>query len=201
MVLGRYRLTLVPVIILFAASALVRLFDALHEKRIGSALTILGLVVGIAALQQLWLPFTRPEEYLRPQEYLLAAQIYASEGRFDRAVSELERLGENAGKHAALTTLASEASLLEGDYRAQWAKRLIEEGRLAEARRQVERASEAYAPHLGLGYPSYNLGLLYLRLNEREKARALFQRFLEIEPDDPRSSQVRRILAGLQDPS
>ena len=96
-----------------------------------------------------------------------------------------------------LSRPAADASLLEGDWRAAWAKTLIQEGKLEQARRQVALAQTAYAQQSSLSYPHYNLGQLYLRLDEPGKARAFFMRFLELEPEGDRADQTRRLLLQL----
>ncbi len=193
----RYRLTLVAVIIGYAAVALVRIFSRLRERRLGWAAGGLGLVLLIALVQQVWIPLFPARGYGRGADYLWNAQVYASEARYDRAVGELDRLRMKARDRPHLSKLAAEASLLEGDWRAAWAKSLIQEGRREEARRQVALAQAAYAQQSGLSYPYYNLGLLYLRLEEPGKAKAFFAQFLEREPEGIRADQIRRLLLQL----
>ncbi len=196
----RYRLILVPVILLYAAAALVRLFGLLREKRIARALCGLGLILGIAVAQYLWVPPVQPEAYHRGEYYLWAARVYLAESRFDRALEELERLAKRAQHHPGLAGFLAEASLLEGDSRAGWAQHLLDQGRRDEARDHVEeRAEAAYASQLHLGAPWYNLGLLYLRLNETAKAWTLLDHFLTLEPEGPRAENVRRLRVRLKD--
>jgi len=86
---------------------------------------------------------------------------------------------------------------IEGDYRSQLAAQLLAEGRREDARRQVEQAEGVYGRQINVSYPNYNLGLLYLKLNEPVKARAFLERFLVLAPQDPLAAEVRRLLAGL----
>ncbi len=197
MVLSRYRLVLVPVLILYAAALLLWVYDAARERNIARTLGGLGLVLGVGIAQHLWLPLRSAEEYVRPHEYRLASMVYASEGRFDRAVAEIERLREMARQHFSLAKDIEETFLLEGDYRSQWAAQLLAEGRREEARRQAAQAETAYGSRLNESSPNYNLGLLYLNLNEPAKARAFLERFLVLAPQDPLAAEVRRLLAGL----
>jgi len=201
MILARYRLILVPVVILYAAAFLVWMADRLREKRVAWVLGGLGLVLVVAVVQQVWMPLYKPEEYLRPHEYYFSAKIYASEGRFDRAVAKFDRLREIVHQNPRFAEWVATTSLLEGDYRAQWAKQLLEEGKREEARRQVARAEAAYARRVNLNpsVPYYNLGQLYFALDEPTKARVFFKMFLAFEPDGPRADRVRRLLAGLKD--
>ena len=193
----RYRLTLVPVMIGYAAVALVQIFDQLRERRLGRAAGGLAIVLLISVVQQVWIPLFPPKGYGRGADYLWNAEVYASEGRYDRAVGELERLRAKARDHPHLAKPAADASLLEGDWRAAWAKALIQEGKREEARRQVALAQTAYAQQSSLSYPNYNLGLLYLKLDEPGRARAFFMRFLELEPEGDRADQIRRLLLQL----
>jgi 4-amino-4-deoxy-L-arabinose transferase-like glycosyltransferase len=199
--LGRYRLVLVPGLTLYAAAFLVWLSHTVSDKQVLRALGGLGAVVGVALAQQLWLPLAKPEQYVRPHEYLLSAQVYASEGRLDRSVAELDRLRERAEQLPDFANLVDTAALPEGDYRAQWAKQLLEEGRRAEAQQQVKLAEAAYARRPDLSYPCYNLALLYLKLNEPAKARPFLERFLELDPQGPQAGRVRRLLVELKDAS
>lgn len=196
-VLARYRLSLVPVLILYAAACLLWVYDSVREKDVPRALGGFGLVLIMAVAQHLWLPLRSAEEYFRPNEYKLASMVYASEGRFDRAVAEIQRLREKARQHFSLAKETGETFLLEGDYRSQWAARLLEAGKREEARRQAGQAEGVYGRQINVSYPNYNLGLLYLKLNEPVKARAFLERFLTLTPQDPLAAEVRRLLAGL----
>ena len=200
-VLERFRLTLVPVLLLYAAVGLVRLFDVFREKRFVGLSGGVGLILGVAAIQHFWIPPRGPQGYGPGTGYFPAARVYAAEGRFDRASAEMVRFRERAGADPQTAGMVSDALLLEGEYRARWAEHLLGQGKRDEARQQVERAEAAYASHLHLAPPCYILGVLYLRLGEPAKARTYLDRFLTLEPEGPRAAQVRRLLAGLKDSS
>jgi hypothetical protein len=200
-VLERFRLTLVPVLLLYAAVWLVRLFDVFREKRFVGLSGGVCLILGVAAIQHFWIPLRGSEGYGPGAGYFPAARVYAAEGRFDRAVAEMVRLRGMAGADPQTAGMVSDALLLEGKYRALWADHLLGQGKRDEARQQVERAEAALASHLHLADPCYNLGVLYLRLNEAGKAKTFLDRFLTLEPEGPRAAQVRRLLAGLKDSS
>jgi tetratricopeptide (TPR) repeat protein len=157
-------------------------------------------LLGFAFLQHsiLALPFLRdrPAIAIYPPEYLVAADIYAHDGRPDRAVAEIERLEARAAERPSFAELAREASLYDGDYRTLWANQLLTQGRMDEARRQVERTGAAYTSHPELSYPFYNLGFLYLKLGAPAKAKSYFEQFLAREPAGGRAERVRRELAG-----
>ncbi len=197
-ILARYRLILVPVLMLYAATFLVGMVDGLRERHIARVVRGLGLILLVAMVQHRWLPLTKPEEYLRPHEYSISAQIYASEDRFDRAVAELEQLREKAGQHHRFVDFAPSVALLEGDYRTRWANELLMVGKQEEARRQAERAEVACGENRDSSSPAYNLGLLYLKLDEVAKARTFFERFLEPEPEGPWADRARYLVNGLK---
>ncbi len=200
-VIERFRLTLVPVLLLYAAAGILWLFDASREKRFVRLAGGIGLILGVALIQHVWIPLRGPEGNAAGTGYFPAARVYAAEGRFDRSVAEMVRLRERAGPYPQNAMMVSDAQFLEGEYRALWSEQLIKQGRGEEARQQVERAEAAYASHLHLALPHYNLGVLYLTLGEPAKARTFLDRFLALEPEGPRAESVRRLLAGLKDSS
>jgi len=201
-IVARYRLAIVPVLIVYGAAGLVWLWEAVRERRVGDGVTYVSLLAGFAALQHLVLPIPtlreKPEFAIYPPDYLAAAQIYAHDGRPDLAVGEIERLEARAAERPSFADLARQASLDSGDYRAFWANQLLDQGRPDQARRQLERAEAAYRVHPDLSYPLSNLGFLYLKLGEPAKARAHFEAFLAREPAGALAESVRRELARLQ---
>ncbi len=198
-ILGRYRLVLVAILIMFAGGFLRWMAEAAQQRKIGRMLGGLALVAGTAMIQQTWLPFVEPKAYGRPQEYVLAAQIYGSQGRPERAVSELERLRERLAEHPRMADFRPDISRLEGDFRLLWARRLLLGGKRAEAKGQVELAQTAYSERVdtALGDRYHELGQLYLALHEPGKARAVFELFLAIEGTGSRADQVRQLLSRL----
>ena len=200
MIMGRLRLVLVPLLIVYAAVLLVRLFQAARNRQTAKVMTYLGLLLGIAVVQHILIPFHElrdvPYYALHHSDYYISARIYASEGRPDRAVAELERLQAKARQRPGFARQVYETTLYEGGYRSQWAEQLIKEGKREDARLQAELAQAAYANHLTQSAPYFTLGSLYLKLGEPAKARAFFERFLELEPDGPEAETVRRILSG-----
>jgi 4-amino-4-deoxy-L-arabinose transferase-like glycosyltransferase len=199
-ILARYRLVLVPPLMIYGATGLVSLVDAIRTKQRGMAKVYLGLVLILAVIQHVVLPFPgmreAPDYVIHSYDYFNAAEIYAADSRPDQAVTEMERLQERAGQHPGFAAVGAEARLREGNYRVQWAKRLIVEGRREEATRQAGAAQAAYRP-LGLSDPQLALGHLYLDLEDPATARRLLQRFLELEPEGSRADEVRRTLDRL----
>lgn len=199
-IMARLRLVLVPVLIIYAAAGTIWFTKAVRTRQTARTMTFLGLLLGIAAVQHLVVPFHMlrdiPYYTLHHSDYFFSAKVYTSEGRPDRAVAELERLQARAMKRPSFAWVAYETTLAEGQYRAQWAEKLIEEGRRDEARRQAELAQAAFANHLTLSAPYFTLGSLYLKLGEPLKAKAFYERFLELEPAGPKAEAARRILSG-----
>lgn len=200
-IVARYRIVLVPVLIIYAAVGLVRCFEAARARRVVGVISYVALLAGAATLQHLLLPIPvlrdMPAIAIHPPEYFIAADIYATEGRFDRAVAEIARLLTKAKERPSFGELAGDALVYEGNYRVMWASRLLQQGLRQEARQQAERAQAAYSAKPELSYPFFNLGFLYLKLGETARARAFFERFLALEPDGATAERVHRILRDL----
>jgi hypothetical protein len=200
-ILGRYRLILVPVLIAYAAIVPVIFFTLVRHRELVRATGLLGVIIGVTLIQN-WvvpIPILReiPTFTIHGPLYSLSARLYASEGKFDQALEEISRLRIRAQRYPDFPANFLKISLSEGDYRVAWAMHLLEAGRLQAAREQLALAEAAYAVHLHLSKPYYNLGLVYLKLSEATKARSLFERFLEIETEGIRAESVRQILSGL----
>ena len=199
----RYRLALVPVLVFYGSSFLVWLADVLRKRDGARVLLSLGLVLGITLAQQLWLPLLKKsmgygKGYGWGRQFLLAAKVYESGGRLDLAVAEMVRLRQRARQNVRIANMASIAALLEGEYRTKWAKHYLEQAKQDEARRELQLAEAAYAGQPVQADPQYDLAMVYLRLGETEKAKAALRRFLELEPEGPRSERARRLYMGLQ---
>ncbi len=195
-VTSRYRLVLVPVLILYAAALLVALWGAIQQRHMRWALAAFGLIAAAALAQQTLLLL--PEEFsgrLNAAEYVLSARLYASQGQFDRAAGEWGRFLAQARQDPVQ---AGDVPWYETEYRQVLARHLLAQGARTEARHQVELAlagdtrtwehdSEA----------CYRFGQLYLLLGEPAKARPFFVRFLELEPEYPRAAELRSFLSRL----
>ncbi|HSF32453.1 MAG TPA: glycosyltransferase family 39 protein [Candidatus Tectomicrobia bacterium] len=204
-ILGRYRLTLVPVLIVYAAITPLMLINMMRQRQWVRAMALPVLIMGVTLIQNWLLPIpilrAIPALAIHRPEYLLSARVYAAEGKYDQALAELSRLHMQAKKYTDFSDEFLELSLNEGDYRAAWAMRLLEDANWQEARKQLALAEAAYANHLHLSGPHYNLGLVYLKLSESSKARSLFERFLEGEPQGIRADYAKQILSGLRSTS
>ncbi len=200
-VLARYRLAIVPVLILYGAAGVLRWVEAVRARHVGPAIGYVGLVLGIAVLQHRVLPIPElwegPSLSIRAQEYVFSAEIYASDGRPDRAAMEMERLRVATVTDLKGAELAAFASLVEGDYRAVWALKLLEQGKREEATREAEKAETLFQGHRDLSLTRYRLGVFYFHLNDPARAGVFLGQFLELEPQGVRADEVRRLLARL----
>ncbi len=132
-------------------------------------------------------------------EYFNAAKVYAADGQFSRAVSELEslKMKARAERSPNFAPLVDEASVVQANYYAKWAERLLDGGRQDEARRCLDKAEAAFSKYLYQRTPNYNLGVLYFRLKDSGKAKLYLGRFLNLEPKGPRADQVKSLLSKL----
>jgi hypothetical protein len=199
LILGRLRLVLVPVLILYAAAGLVWCFDAIRERRTGRVLAYVGGLIAVGLVHHLALPdpATRrdwPGIVIHDVEHAVAARIDASQGRIDLAVAEMERLEAKARRHGFVER-ADAALLDQASYRLLMADRLLRQGRAVEARRELERAEGSFAKFPTLALPWFNLGVAYQRLGDRAHARTLLERFLTLEPTGRFADAARAALA------
>jgi 4-amino-4-deoxy-L-arabinose transferase-like glycosyltransferase len=201
-ILARFRLVLVPPLMIYGAAGLVSFVEAIRMRRMGKVRVYVGLIVGFTVTQHLLLPLwnLRGTDYygIHSYDYFVSAEIYAGDGRPDRAVTEMERLQRKASERASFASVGTGARFREGNYRVQWATKLIAEGRREEAGQQAESARLAYTPFNDRSDPHLTLGILYLKLAEPATAMGFLERFLELEPAGSRADAVRRTLDRLQ---
>ncbi len=130
-------------------------------------------------------------------DYVVSVRFYAEEKQFDRAAAEISELRAQAATRPTLAKEAEQAFQREGDYRDLWALQLLEGGKIAQAKEQLAWVETAFAGNHVFPYQYYNLGGLYIRFGEPDKARISYQRFLKLEPDGPLANQARQILSQL----
>lgn len=191
-VVGRYRLSLVPWLLVACGVALATAQGAWQAGDRGRAARVaLAAAAGAAMLHG---PLRHPEvrdRGPRTQEPVLMARLWAERGAHDRAVAETDAVrarfaARGTEEPAGLADVAL-------THRVAFAHRLLDAGRRAEAERQAVRA-EADAPRLTAPRSHYNLGALWVRLGEAGRARAHLLRFLERAPDDPGAAHARTLL-------
>jgi Dolichyl-phosphate-mannose-protein mannosyltransferase len=183
-ILGRYRLIIVPVLIVYAAVGVTIIIDMLGRKQVARAMAALAVTLGSVGIQNwLWpipLLHKMPEFSIDGPVYFLSARIYAADGKFDQAFEELRRPRLHGQRYPNFPNQLRSISLHEGDYRAAWAMQLLDEGRPDAARKQLMLAEAAYADHFHLSKPHDNLGLLYLGFSEGAKAQACLNASLQL---------------------
>jgi hypothetical protein len=199
-ILARYRLVLVPVLLLYAAVLLVSLSDALRERNAHRVIGTLGLMLAASLVQHVIVPLDeRTKDRVHAPDYLGAARVYAEDDQFDRAANEMRRLLDKAQRSPRYV---ERMPLFETDYRVFLARSLIAQGAWEEAKGQIDLAIAAHTRvQEPVSYPYLNFGLLYLKMGEVAKAKTFLVRFLESEPEGPLAEKVRRVLARLDDPS
>jgi len=203
-IVARYRLVLVPLLLVYGAGAIVCLWDLARERRFGRVAAGLTLIGAVGVVQHFAAPIpavhAHPVVTIFGAEYTLSSQLYALEGRFDRAVAEIVRLRTRATlapEFPQQANFVSRTHLWEGQYRVQWANQLFDRGIEEQARQQVRLAQAAYAQHLRRSrafdltfVPSFNL-------EDPGKAKDLFTLMLSLNPQDPSAGDLRRLIARL----
>ena len=195
--IARYRLVVVPVLILYGAALLIHWVDTVRERRAVRALGIAGLVLTLVVLEHLldrkpYRPFAN--------DYYNSAVAYRQRNDFDQAVHEISTLSQRLMADSLHSRAAYEATGMEGDYRVEWAKRLIRTEEIERAREQVELAEAAYAKDPNLVSSHYNVGILYAGVGEFEKARRSLEQFLNVAPEDPKVARARNLLLRIKEP-
>lgn len=195
--ISRYRLALVPVLILFAGGVLTRFMTALGERQFRQTIGIAGLVLGCFLFQRFFLPIAEKEKTPYPVSYYASAAAYAEQKKFDLAAAEMAHLIDKLKERPMSKEVLTEASVLEGDYRTQWARELLREGKMKEAMQQAKLAEAAYARNQSLSLPYYNLGVLYAYLGDLAKGKRFLKEFLNKDPDHPLAHHAQSLLARL----
>jgi 4-amino-4-deoxy-L-arabinose transferase-like glycosyltransferase len=191
---ARYRLTLATILILFAASVLVRLAMSIRNRKYREAAVVCGLIVLFGACQQFvsYSMAASSEDRVRAVDFLAAARVYVQDERFNKAADEMSRLLKRAREES---NESEKIPLYEAEYHIFSARHSIQDKDIGAARESLKKAQEAYGRASNpASYPYYEMGLAYLKLNDNDKAAKLFRRFLEIEPAGPSSDSVRKIL-------
>lgn len=211
MPLGRYRLPLAAALMPYAGMAVVWLAGAVGRRAVGPLAAGTALVGGLALLQHqvLAVPLLRSSvvaAVYRGVEHRVAAAVYRSEQRFDRAGAELERLErrlEAIGPGARPRELAWEYGNLYAALAGLHEQRGNLEGAEHALVRAIAVAEGLVGPdHPDLAHPLTMLAAFSVRrarapdgASEAEeqwrRARALFQRVLALaERQVPRDHRL-----------
>ena len=186
--IARFRLSLVPVLILAASFAVIYLVGAIRTRQLGK-FTFAAAMVGIVGLvQQLAIPLS--VDARRTSDYSCAAIVYAAEGDFARASAEFANVRQRARQGLSGAVLETEAQM-----HLQWAVSLLAKGHRDAARAQLELGEKIYARIPNLKTPLYNMGLLSANLGAKTQAAEYFCRFLALGLQGPKSDTARRFLA------
>jgi 4-amino-4-deoxy-L-arabinose transferase-like glycosyltransferase len=185
---ARYRLALVPPLLVLGAAFLVWMFDQLRARHLRTAALGVGLVA-LLALTQHALALVPRSDYARPQEYFMAAAIYEGRRQWDRAAAEMERLATHAASHRGLTGSLATFEALQRHYTGLG---LLDAAQSAEAEQELLRA---VATDPRLPGPHFALGVMYMTERpDAVKARRHLERFLELAPRSPQAERARQLL-------
>ena len=139
---GRYRLTLAPVVILYAAAGAVWLTEAWQRNGPRWFLACIAAAAAIGILQYIMTP-SLPLNVSRLHggiEYTTSTSVYRDEKRFDRAAAELQKLESVARDYPGGESLVPVARLRQRAIYMDWAKWLQDNGHDEEARLRRRQA-------------------------------------------------------------
>ena len=186
--IARFRLSLVPVLILGASFAVVYLISAINTRRFARFMAA-AATVAITTLAQQFV-ITLSHDVSRTTDNLCAAIVYTLEGDFARAAAEFASVHKRAGGELPVWVLRKKAQM-----HLQWSVNLLAQGKRDAAMQQLQLGENLYARIPGLTTPLYNLGLLSANLGKKQKAAKYFCLFLDLGLHGPKSDTARRFLA------
>ncbi len=176
-IISRFRLPILPPLIVFAAYALVEGHRRLREGEVRKVLVGGLSVLALALVMRPW-----KVELIRPNDYGMLGQVLAGRGQYREAIIAFRKVAEKA---PFLPGLNHDLGLL-----------LALEGRYEEAIPYFERELRI-APRNASAHR--HLGLLYLE-RRRDHPKALFhlKRSLELDPQGKAADMVRRRIQVLE---
>lgn len=188
LILGRYRMALVPYWILFGGWALHGLILRLRHRRYRAVvLWTIGLGLAVVFQQVViyhTIQFDRLKMTFHAPEYLLSRQIHLDRNRFDLAadasadmIARWKQLGGGWIKDEDLLRMG------ELENRLKSAERMIEDGYPEAARQQLLKAETSYLsfPH-DQGQPFFDIAAMWRKLDEPEHMRRNLHIYLERHP-------------------
>ena len=200
-VLGRYRLALAAVLMVYAGAALVGLWDAIRRRQVRSAALRLGLLAAATAVEYVLVPIpslrTTPDYEYYPAEYVICTTMYVSEHRFEQAVDETRRLGAWARRFPNAATLAA---ALQRDVQHLWARTLLEQGDNSGALEHARLAARIDVAAPNLDHVHFQLGELFYQLSSPADAAAQLRLYLQKQPQGQFAEKARDLLKQIGQP-
>ena len=200
---SRYRLTLVPFLIMYASGLVAYLVEKLRSSDWqATAVRVTALIAAAAILQRLVLPLPdSAKDYTYLPDYLAAARTYADRKQYDRAAEEIRTL---IAKHETLPNPRPIPNFVLADYQVFQAHNFLQHGQQAEARQALDKAVESFTEpaqqsEAPMSYPLFNFALLYIKLNEPGQARQALDRFIRLDPTNPLAEKAKILLAHLDE--
>lgn len=197
-VVGRYRLGLVAVLIVFASGNLVALWDAFRARAFLAVGVRAALPAAIASIYVLLLPAALRDPVAltsdRTSDYEQAIRYYLEAERYEDALAEVARLKRRAGDHPLLRPQALAA---EGFLRCEYGEALVRENRVEDARAQARAAEEAFRGTDEPPIAAFRLGRLWFQAGDRARAEPLLRRFVEARPGSEWAGEAREMLDAI----
>lgn len=204
---ARFRLPVVPVLILFSAYGAVYLVDAFRKKsmRFAPALIVLALAAVIVNSDYLWVHQMR--SYSDAISHYSLGNAYLKMGLDDTAMEHFEKAEEINDKNPTPAY-----QLIARDVRYNLGKILWEKGLCSRAIEVLQKVGGTDDP--GKSALDY-LGDCYLKRNEVQQAANAYNRLVQLDSSDPRGitglarcyamsgnlTEAKRMLEGIVDPS
>jgi tetratricopeptide (TPR) repeat protein len=200
-IMARYRLLLVPVLILYAAEGLT--WFAKNFRASPLIPTIYpGAVLALALAQYIVaIPYSKnwaTDLMLHGGlEYHFAAVMYAEENRFEKSIAELRRLEESALDTPNSLLYSSQARYEQGIFYAKWAEGLLKSGDRAGANEKARQAESKFSAYFNIPEASVIMGILYYDLQEGNKAQTYLKHALRIEAEGADAEIAKTYLGKL----
>lgn len=206
-VLARYRLALVPVLIIYGAFALVRIVDAVRRREWTTALASTALITASAVLSHLVSPIPGLRTDLATAhhflEYFHSAKLYGSKKEYERAAVELARMRRRAAavpdtpenQEPKVQTI-SVALAREGHLRVLLANQLFDRAQRETARQMAELAKNAYMEQLHVESQYFGFSVDSQLIMNMSNTLLFFERLLAIRSasDDKSDEEAIRTL-------
>lgn len=203
MVVGRFRVPLMPVLAVYAGAAGWWLIECVRAKR---WVSVTGGVAGLGVvlvLQQFVLPLADTRESMvqmvGTQQHFAFAEAYVRSGRWDEAVGEMRRMDHkirDSGRSFAGDDLARK---MEVAVWIRWSDAARHAGHRDHA---IELMGQAYEAAHAAPIPGYDLEFAdhFASLEAWDLCRAALRNYLHRQPDGPDAARARTMLERLGGP-